>query len=527
MILEGLVTTVSGDGLVNLAPMGPIVDEEMSTLVLRPFQTSTTFANLVERPEGVFHVTDDVLLLARAAIGTVDPLPEMFAAEEVAGQVVAGACRWYEFRIEETDTSSERTTLTARIVHSGRIRDYFGLHRARHAVLEAAILVTRVHLLPPADLVRQFSDLAVVVDKTAGPAERQAFGLLEDYLGEALGRPEAFSVSTGSRLHFGLLAYGGLPRDGGRQFGGAGMMIDEPGVCLQAVPDVGDSVVIDPASDSRGVSDRDIERMADWLATARGTDDSLPGCRIEVSRTIPSHSGLGSGTQLALAVARAVAGLHDSAPSSIELASRVGRGRRSGIGIHGFDHGGFLVDSGGRDESDVAPLVARVDVPDEWRIVLAGPETGEGLSGEAEREAFVRCGEMPGETTGVLTGHLLQRVLPALHEADIEEAGEGLYEFGRLVGDSFAAVQGGCYVDSQMAALVDWARGAGIRGVGQSSWGPTIWMLVPNAAVAESVATDVAARPGVGWCRVVRPLNRGADVRPVIGQPRRTFSKSG
>jgi len=305
------------------------------------------------------------------------------------------------------------------------------------------------------------------------------------------------------------------------------MMIDEPGVCLQAVSDVGDSVVIDPAADSHTVSDRDIERMADWLAVARGTDDRLPGCRIEVSRTIPSHSGLGSGTQLALAVARAVAGLHDSAPESVELASRVGRGRRSGIGIHGFDHGGFLVDAGGRNERDVAPLVARVDVPDEWRIVLAGPETGEGLSGEAEQRAFARCGELPGETTGVLTGLLLQRVLPALHEADIEEAGEGLYEFGRLVGESFAAVQGGCYVDPQMAALVQWARAAGIRGVGQSSWGPTIWMLVPNAAVADSVAADVAARAGVGWCRVVRPLNRGADARPLIGQPRRTFSKSG
>ena len=527
MILEGLVTTVAGDGLVNLAPMGPIVDQDMSTLILRPFQTSTTFANLMEHPEGVFHVTDDVLLLARAAIGTVDPLPEMFPAEDVAGQVVAGACRWYEFRIEDADTSSERTTLTARIVRSGRIRDYFGLHRARHAALEAAILVTRVHLLPPADLKRQFAELAVVVDKTAGPIERQAFGLLEDCLAEALGRPEAFSVTTGSRLHFGLLAHGGSSQEGGRQFGGAGMMIEEPGVWLRAAPGDSDSVETEPSGESEAVSEADIGRVGGWLAAARAVNTNLPGCRIELARTIPPHSGLGSGTQLALAVARAVAGLHDLAPSSVELAERVGRGRRSGIGIHGFDQGGFLVDAGGRNETDIAPLVARVDVPESWRIVLAGPETGEGLSGEAEREAFVRCGGMPSETTGVLTGLLLQRVLPALREADIDEAGEGLYEFGRLVGESFAAVQGGCYVDVQMASLVEWARGAGIRGVGQSSWGPTIWMLVPDTAVAESVAADVAARPGVGWCRVVRPLNRGAEARATIGQPRRTLSKSG
>ena len=91
MILEGLVTTISDDGQVNLAPMGPVVDQEMTTLVLRPFQSSATLANLMDRPEGVFHVTDDVLLLAQSAIGTLDPLPEMFAAEEVAGQVVAGS----------------------------------------------------------------------------------------------------------------------------------------------------------------------------------------------------------------------------------------------------------------------------------------------------------------------------------------------------------------------------------------------------------------------------------------------------
>lgn len=524
MILEGLVTTISGDGLVNLAPMGPIVDGDMSTLVLRPYQSSATLANLMERPEGVFHVTDDVLLLARAAIGGVEPMPEMFEAEEVAGRVVAGACRWYEFRIEEADTSSERTTLTARIVHAGRIRDYFGLHRARHAVLEAAILATRVHLLPAADLKRQFDELAVVVDKTAGPAERQAFGLLEDYLGDVLGRPEAFSVSTGSRLHFGLLAHGG---ESLRQFGGAGMMIDSPGVRLQAVRDDVDSVVVVAAADSRAVSDIDVDRVAGWLAAARAADDSLPGTRIEISQTIPRHSGLGSGTQLALAVARAVAGLAASGPESVELARRVGRGLRSGIGIHGFDHGGFLVDAGGRDETEVAELVARADVPETWRVVLAGPESREGLSGAAEREAFDRCRQMPSEATKTLASLLLQQVLPGFNGADIQEAGEGLFLFGRLVGESFASVQGGCYADPQMASLAEWVRGEGIRGVGQTSWGPTIWMLCPDQDTADALAADVTGRPGVGWCRVTRPLNRGADVGAVIGQPRKTLSNSG
>ena len=524
MILEGLVTTISDDGQVNLAPMGPIVDPDMSTLVLRPFQSSATLANLMERPEGVFHVTDDVLLLAQAAIGTVDPLPEMFAAEEIAGQVVAGACRWYEFRIEEADTSSERATLTARIVHSGRIRDHFGLHRARHAVLEAAILATRVHLLPPRDLERQFAELAVVVDKTAGPAERQAFGLLEDYIGEALGRPEACSVSTGSRLHFGLLAHGG---ESLRQFGGAGMMIDSPGVLLKAVRDDVDSVMVVATDGSPPVSDADVDRVAGWLAAIRAADDSLPPVRIEISRTIPRHSGLGSGTQLALAVARAVAGLAEPGSGSVELARRVGRGLRSGIGIHGFDHGGFLVDAGGRDEQEVAALVARANVPEAWRVVLAGPVAGEGLSGDAEREAFARCREMPWDVTRTLAALLLQQVLPGLNAGDIDEAGEGLFLFGRLVGESFASVQGGCYADPQMASLVEWARAEGVRGVGQTSWGPTIWMLCSDQHTADSLAAEVAGRPEVGWCHVARPLNRGADIGVVIGQPRRTFSNRG
>jgi beta-RFAP synthase len=527
MILEGLVTTVSGAGQVNLAPMGPIVDDEMSTLVLRPFQSSTTLANLLEHPEGVFHVTDDVLLLARAAIGTVDPLPELFSAREVSGQVVAGACRWYEFRIEEADTSTERTRLTARIVHSGRIRDYFGLHRARHAVLEAAILATRVHILPLSEVRRQFAELAVVVDKTAGPTERQAFGLLEDYLEQALTRPASFSVSTGSRLHFGLLACGDIRPGGVRQFGGAGMMIDDPGVTLQAVSDQGDGVVIDPEFESSVVAAADIERVVGWLADVRGSETHLGGCRIEIRGTIPAHSGLGSGTQLALATARAAAGLWDMPSTSVELAGRVGRGLRSGIGIHGFEHGGFLVDAGSRKESEIAPLVSRVDVPSGWRIVLAGPESGEGVSGAVEREAFACLGGMSEVTTGELTRLLFQSVLPGLCEADIEETGEGLYEFGRLVGESFASVQGGSYWNPQMSSLVEWARGAGIRGVGQSSWGPTIWMLVPDAGVAESLSADVAVRSGVGWCRVVRPLNCGAESRPMPSQPRRTLSNSG
>lgn len=187
MILEGLVTTVSASDEVNLAPMGPIVDESMSSLLLRPFQTSTTYQNLKRQGEGVFHVTDDVLLLARAAIGKVEPLPEMVDAEQVQGKILSGACRWYAFRVTLLDDSQERTHIEAEVVDRGTLREFFGFNRAKHAVLEAAILATRLHILDAEMIRSEFAKLAVIVEKTAGPQEREAMALLQKYVDERLG----------------------------------------------------------------------------------------------------------------------------------------------------------------------------------------------------------------------------------------------------------------------------------------------------------------------------------------------------
>ena len=182
MILEGIVTTLDPADRVNVAPMGPIVDPEMETLRLRPFKTSTTYQNLRARPYGVFHVTDDVLVLARAAIGALTEAPPLFPAEKIPGRVLADACRWYEFEIVAVDDSQDRTELQARIVHCGRIRDFFGFNRAKHAVLEAAILATRVHMLARSDILAQFAALEIPVRKTAGPRELEAFELLRQYI---------------------------------------------------------------------------------------------------------------------------------------------------------------------------------------------------------------------------------------------------------------------------------------------------------------------------------------------------------
>lgn len=182
MILEGIVTSLNAAGELNIAPMGPIVDESLTWLRLRPFQTSQTFRNLQQRPHGVFHVVDDVLLLAKAAIGKLDTIPETFAAEKVTGRVLVSACRWYEFEIESLDASQDRTDIRARVIHVGRLRDFFGFNRAKHAVLEAAILATRLHLLPRDEVERQLAALRTPVEKTAGPQEIAAFQLVCDHV---------------------------------------------------------------------------------------------------------------------------------------------------------------------------------------------------------------------------------------------------------------------------------------------------------------------------------------------------------
>jgi uncharacterized protein len=198
MILEGIVTTLNADGSVNISPMGPEVSAAWAsdsaddgaaprTLVLKPYQTSTTYQNLKRAGQGVFHVTDDVELLARAAVDALEPLPVLNSASDVEGMILADACRWYAFRVGALDDSQPRTRIECRVVASGRQRDFFGFNRAKHAVLEAAILATRVEMLPAEELRAELARLRVPVDKTGGPAELRAFAFLESYVRDRIG----------------------------------------------------------------------------------------------------------------------------------------------------------------------------------------------------------------------------------------------------------------------------------------------------------------------------------------------------
>ena len=186
MILEGIVTTINADDTTNISPMGPIVDTEMTRFVLRPYQTSTTYANLKRSGEGVLHVTDDVLLLAHSAVGRIEPEPAFRAAQTVNGHVLADTCRWYEFRVSGIDDSDERVTMTAEVVDRGTVREFFGFNRAKHAVLEAAILATRVDFLPHDEIVAELERLRSPVEKTAGPRESEAFEFLDKYIHDSI-----------------------------------------------------------------------------------------------------------------------------------------------------------------------------------------------------------------------------------------------------------------------------------------------------------------------------------------------------
>jgi hypothetical protein len=185
VILEGIVTTLSSEGVLNIAPMGPKLgpDLSMRRFELRPYRTSTTFRNLKASGEGIFHVTDDVLLLAQTAIGVkVTPPPKLRPADVVSGSILEAACRYYEFRVVELDDQAERTRLLVQTVAEGRLRDFLGFNRARHAVVEAAILATRTAFLPQAEILAEFQRLATIVSKTGGPAEDAAFQLLKEYV---------------------------------------------------------------------------------------------------------------------------------------------------------------------------------------------------------------------------------------------------------------------------------------------------------------------------------------------------------
>lgn len=294
-------------------------------------------------------------------------------------------------------------------------------------------------------------------------------------------------VTAASRLHLGLFA---LPAAGVshwptaegqpvlpvRHFGGVGLMIEQPGIQVTARP-------ADAWSASGPSSERALTFAQRFMASL--SDGNERRFEIVVERCAPEHVGLGAGTQLGLTVARALAiatGHGDW--DAVELAGRTGRGLRSSIGIHGFQHGGLLVEGGKTTEAAVSPfavspLLARHPFPEDWQVLLILPRGRQGTHGAEERAAFGELTQWEWDLrrTENLCRLALLGLLPALLDRDLPAFGESLYEFNRRAGEWFLPWQGGVYAEPAIEERIAWLRRHGIRGVGQSSWGPAVFAV--------------------------------------------------
>ena len=185
VIVETIVTSLDADGAVNCAPMG--VEWGDDAIVLKPFLETATYRNLVATRAAVVNLTDDVLLFAQAAIS--NPVFATVPADVVRGVVLADCCSWREVEVRSVDSSPPRSRIETTVVHRGTRREFIGFNRARHAVLEAAIYATRLHLLPRTFIDSELERLQVIVDKTAGPREVEAMALLTDYVKSVPAQP--------------------------------------------------------------------------------------------------------------------------------------------------------------------------------------------------------------------------------------------------------------------------------------------------------------------------------------------------
>lgn len=300
-----------------------------------------------------------------------------------------------------------------------------------------------------------------------------------------------------------MLSFG---QPGVRQFGGAGMMISQPELRLTVAP--AEQLIIEgPLAERVTMFVEQLARQAAWWPHA-------PACRITVEEAPPQHAGLGSGTQLGMALALGLARFFGAPEqTAAELARATGRGRRSAVGAHGALQGGLLVESGKLAPDELAPLICRIEMPDAWRFVLVIPPGETGLSGETEQQAFDGLPPVPRETTAELCRELVAELLPSAAVGDFERFGESLHRYGRLAGGCFAARQGGVYASPAVERLVERCRQSGVRGVGQSSWGPTVYALCSTQSAAEALVEQLSAseEPAPATLVIAAPSNQGVQ----------------
>ena len=294
---------------------------------------------------------------------------------------------------------------------------------------------------------------------------------------------DAVFVEAPARLHFGVLDLRGSL---GRWFGGIGAAAPAPALLVSA-----------ERADTLEVLGEETDRAVEFASRFLAHHGIRRGARVRVHRALPSHAGLGSGTQLALAVARALAELHDVSTNAPDLARAVGRGRRSAIGTWIFSAGGLVVEGGRRpDRDECGPLLARLSFPPTWRCIVAVPHALPGISGGAEEDAFARLPPPSAREVERVSHVVLMALLPALVEADLATFGAALTELQEITGRWFAPVQGGTFAPGPSADLVRRMAEWGALGVGQSSWGPAVYGVVDGDDAGLRLAERVRAALG-------------------------------
>ncbi len=255
------------------------------------------------------------------------------------------------------------------------------------------------------------------------------------------------------------------------------------------------------------------ERVSRVLSALQQRYGIGPGVRIQVDESIPSHIGLGSGTQITLAAATALCALAGLAVPVAELARGLQRGARSGIGSGVFDLGGFVVDGGRSDQDRAPPVISRLPFPEEWRVVLAFDSDLIGLHGEREAAAFRDLPRFPEREAERLARLVLMQLLPALAEARLEPFGAALTDLQRTIGDYFAPAQGGRYASRRVESTLQRLADFGAAAYGQSSWGPTGFAVFGDQAAAEDAIGRLHSVPAAS-VQIVRGCNRGAQMQP-------------
>ena len=294
----------------------------------------------------------------------------------------------------------------------------------------------------------------------------------------------------------------------GRRYGSLGLALEDPCTRVRLEPAPG---IVAEGPDS--------VRAARYATVLAKRLDLPEGARIDVEEAIPPHAGLGSGTQLALAVGAGMAELFDREVRTIDVAAALDRGARSGIGIGLFDQGGFVVDGGSAGDGVPPPVVARQPFPCEWRLLLVFDRGRQGVHGEAEIEKFAALLPFPEADAAELCRLVLMGVLPGVVQTDIHAFGDAVGRIQARVGDHFAAVQGGRFASPGVSRVLEWLGSHGIEAVGQSSWGPTGFAVCDGERMAYRLMARAQARFGDQFgldFAVTCARNSGAEVERVL-----------